>query len=88
MLSFTGKTSRGLNSSTKDNKPKTSSPKTNKAAELRRKANEAKLSKFLKKWIKIVINLFSKCFLWYLSLLNILLLLLLLLFFLIIILFF
>ena len=87
MLSFTGKTSRGLNSSTKDNKPKTSSPKTNKAAELRRKANEAKLSKFLKKWIKIVINLFSKCFLWYLSLLNILLLLLLL-FFLIIILFF
>ena len=62
MLSFTGKTSRGLNSSTKDNKPKTSSPKTNKAAELRRKANEAKLSKFLKKWIKIVINLFSKCF--------------------------
>ena len=86
MLSFTGKTSRGLNSSTKDNKPKTSSPKTNKAAELRRKANEAKLSKFLKKWIKIVINLFSKCFLWYLSLLNILLLLLL--FFLIIILFF
>ena len=87
MLSFTGKTSRGLNSSTKDNKPKTSSPKTNKAAELRRKANEAKLSKFLKKWIKIVINLFSKCFLWYLSLLNILLLLLLL-FFLIITLFF
>ena len=86
MLSFTGKTSRGLNSSTKDNKPKTSSPKTNKAAELRRKANEAKLSKFLKKWIKIVINLFSKCFLWYVSLLNILLLLLL--FFLIIILFF
>ena len=86
MLSFTGKTSRGLNSSTKDNKPKTSSPKTNKAAELRRKANEAKLSKFLKKWIKIVIYLFSKCFLWYLSLLNILLLLLL--FFLIIILFF
>ena len=86
MLSFTGKTSRGLNSSTKDNKPKTSSPKTNKAAELRRKANEAKLSKFLKKWIKIVINLFSTCFLWYLSLLNILLLLLL--FFLIIILFF
>ena len=86
MLSFTGKTSRGLNSSTKDNKPKTSSPKTNKAAELRRKANEAKLSKFLKKWIKIVINLFSRCFLWYLSLLNILLLLLL--FFLIIILFF
>ena len=86
MLSFTGKTSRGLNSSTKDNKPKTSSPKTNKAAELRRKANEAKLSKFLKKWIKIVINLFSKCFLWYLSLLNILLLLLL--FFVIIILFF
>ena len=86
MLSFTGKTSRGLNSSTKDNKPKTSSPKTNKAAELRRKANEAKLSKFLKKWIKIVINLFSKCYLWYLSLLNILLLLLL--FFLIIILFF
>ena len=86
MLSFTGKTSRGLNSSTKDNKPKTSSPKTNKAAELRRKANEAKLSKFLKKWIKIVINLFSKCFLWYLSLLNILLLLLL--FFLLIILFF
>ena len=86
MLSFTGKTSRGLNSSTKDNKPKTSSPKTNKAAELRRKANEAKLRKFLKKWIKIVINLFSKCFLWYVSLLNILLLLLL--FFLIIILFF
>ena len=85
MLSFTGKTSRGLNSSTKDNKPKTSSPKTNKAAELRRKANEAKLSKFLKKWIKIVINLFSKCFLWYLSLLNILLLLLL--FFLIILFF-
>ena len=86
MLSFTGKTSRGLNSSTKDNKPKTSSPKTNRAAELRRKANEAKLSKFLKKWIKIVINLFSKCLLWYVSLLNILLLLLL--FFLIIILFF
>ena len=86
MLSFTGKTSCGLNSSTEDNKPKTSSPKTNKAAELRRKANEAKLSKFLKKWIKIVINLFSKCFLWYVSLLNILLLLLL--FFLILILFF
>ena len=67
-LSFTGKTSRGLNSSSKDNKPKTSSPKTNKAAELRRKANEAKLSKFLKKWIKIVIYLFSRFFLWYLSL--------------------
>lgn len=45
-FSFTGKTSRGSNSSSKDNKPKTSSLKTNRAAELRRKANEAKLSKF------------------------------------------